>query len=428
MKGGSQAITGALHHFRIYGEPFSPNDLKGTDDPENKEDLNRPKFSTATVFSGRMPLRVTETRESCTNSFNDQHAQKDPVKFCARLCFNDPDCKYFSAYTLTFRSPGRCCFYSDYKTGRTTASSAGFFALTRLAPPDDTASGFGQVMQHLRAEKCDFQSFTTRLKQVDVACCGGNGACPGGVPTSCEFICAEKYVPLFDRCHELLAKMMGKKMFAFNRFHGQCLKQSGNEISRVFKEARAKKNCIWNAAFVDERGLLPTPDGTYKSNHKNGHRRRVQHFGGIEHSNKLCPFDKFTARAKDVNTACHLSGSNQRLPSGCSPACAVKLNPFVADCHDLIARFLDDEIKAFDDLHKHCHDIGVSTALYMIESMDCDNTPFLPVAKNKCPAPVRSSCSEIKKLDPRSKDGYYNIDPDGPGGVPPFSTWCDTFL
>eukprot|EP01048_Picozoa_sp_COSAG05_P023772 COSAG05_NODE_5289_length_1215_cov_1.042115_1_plen_326_part_10 len=326
MQGGSQPISGALHHFRIYDDPYSPADLKGTDDPLNKEDLNRPKFSIASVFSGRVPLHATETGSSCTNSFNDQHTEKNPVKFCGRLCFNDPSCRFFSAYTLTFRHPGRCCFYSDYKANPTTASAGGFFALNRLAPPGDSVSGFGQVIQHLRAEKCDFKSFNKRLKQVDVACCGADGSCPGGTPTSCSFICAEKYVPLFDRCHELLAEMVGKKMFAFNKLHGTCLRQSADEISRVFKEARAKKNCIWSGAFVDERGLLPTPDGTYKSNHKNGHRRRAQHFGGIDHSNKRCPFDTFTERAQAVNKVCHLSGSSKRLPSGCSPACAAKLN------------------------------------------------------------------------------------------------------
>ena len=331
-------------------------------------------------------MLATETRQGCSNAFGDllqkDQQHKDPVHFCANLCYEDRECKFFSAYAKTFHHPGRCCFFSGYKKDRVTASAGGFFALSRLQARDET-TGWGQIMQHLVAKGCDMSSFSARLKAVDAACCGSDGQCPGGVPTSCAFICAEKYVPLYDRCHKLLVKMMGKGMPAFTKLHHTCLTQASDEISKVYAVARAKKNCVFEASFVDERGLVPTPDGSYSSNHGyNGHRR-TQHFGFPAQSNSRCPFDKFTERATRVNKICGLDGgSSHHLPTSCGPSCAAQLNPFVADCRDLIARFLDDEMQAFDALHRKCHDLGVSTALYMIESME------VRVALDHIPWPV----------------------------------------
>ena len=65
------------------------------------------------------------------------------------------------------------------------------------------------------------------------------------------------------------------------------------------------------------------------------------------------------------------------MPTSCSTGCALELKPFWDDCHDLIARFLDDEIGEFDALHTECADKGVRAVLYMVESLDCDSTPYL---------------------------------------------------
>jgi hypothetical protein len=281
-------------------------------------------------------------------------------------------------------------------------------------------------MQHIRAEKCSFGEFSQRLLAIDAACCArkhGN-ACPRGVPSDCSFVCAEKYIPLYNQCHELLVKMVGKsEVPQFEKLHAQCITSAAPAISRVYRTARSHSNCVLDATFVDQRGLPALqPGGKPSAGAGNGHRR--MQFGHMAHNNVKCPFSSFTSRVSAVNKACGLDASSA-MPSHCSAQCAMLLNPFYDDCRSLVKRFLDKEMALFTALHNQCAEVGTVEALYTLESLSCDNTAYTPSQK-QCPTRSPRSCSEIKHDRPAACDGYYTIDPDGPGqGVAAFSVWCD---
>ena len=379
---GQQPWRGAIHHFRIYDEPFSPADIQGTDDPDSSI-LNAPRYTVATLSTTERPMGVTETSRSCSNAFADQQSSTDPVSFCAQLCYEDDQCNFFSAYPVTFRHPGRCCFYgSSDPNSATEATSGGFYSISRPTAHGSGGGGsWADVMAHITAEGCSWDDFSARLEAVDAACCSGDASCPTGVPTSCDFFCAEKYIPLYDRCHDLLVEMVGEQLPDFDGLVDTCLSGDADTIQDIFNELRNHDHCIYDTSFVDDRDVgssgspPPPPAG---SGHRRHRRRRVQFggFGGHSSGSSRCPLRGFDDRATIVDSACHM-GQGLGMPTSCSTACALELKPFWDDCHDLIARFLDDEIDEFDALHAECADKGVRAVLYMVESLDCDATPYL---------------------------------------------------
>eukprot|EP01043_Picozoa_sp_COSAG02_P039160 COSAG02_NODE_3072_length_7424_cov_3.895427_2_plen_1385_part_00 len=374
---GAQPWRGSIHHFRIYDEAFSPADLQGTDDPDSAI-LNAPRYTVATLSTTERPTAVTETRRSCSNAFADQHSNTDPVAFCAQLCYEDEDCNFFSAYPVTFRRPGRCCFYgSSDPNSAAEATPGGFYSILRPTAHGSGGGGsWADVMAHIAAEGCSWDDFSARLEAVDAACCSGDASCPTGIPSDCDFFCAEKYIPLYDRCHDLLVEMVGDQLPEFDGLVDTCLTGDADTIQDVFDELRNHDHCIYDTSFVDDRDISSSPSLPPGGGHRR-RRRRVQFggFGGHSAGNSRCPLRGFDDRATLVDSACHM-GQGLGMPTTCSTACALELKPFWDDCHDLIERFLDDEIDEFDALHAECADKGVRAVLYMVESLDCDATPY----------------------------------------------------
>ena len=303
---GAQPWRGPIHHFRVYDEGFSPNDLQGTDD-EDREILNAPRYSISTVSTTERPTGVVETRRSCSNAFADQRSNSDPVAFCGQLCYEDPDCNFFSAYPITFRHPGRCCFYgSSNPDSPTETTSGGFYSITR--PVAHGAGGGGSwadVMERIAAEGCTWDQFSDRLEAVDAACCSDDASCPTGVPTTCDFFCAEKYIPLYDRCHDLLVEMVGDEQLPeFDALVTTCLTSDQTTIQDVFDQLRNHGHCIYDTSFVDDRdagggaGMQPPPPAG------GGHRRaQFGGFGGHTGGNARCPLRDFDDRATLVDSS-----------------------------------------------------------------------------------------------------------------------------
>ena len=378
---GQQPWRGPLHHFRLYDGGFSPADLQGTDDAD-EQFLNAPQYTMTTISTTSRPTSAVETRRSCTNAFADQRENGDPLSFCAALCFEDEACSYFSSYPTDFRHPGRCCFYSSFQSGSAEETTVGgFYGISRSGGASGGGGGGGNwatVMAHIAAEGCDWDTFSDRLEAVDAACCaGGDSSCPDGIPTECNFFCAEKYVPLYDRCHDLLVEMVGDQIAEFDGLVDTCLVSDADTIAAVFDALRNHQQCIYDTSFVDQRSLrgggAPPPPG-------GGHRRaQFGGFGGHSRGNSACPLREFDDRATLVDAACGM-GEGLAIPTSCSTACAVELGPFYDDCRDLISRFLDDQMDMFDRLHETCGNRGTRAVLYMVESLDCDSTAYIQTA------------------------------------------------
>ena len=190
------------------------------------------------------------------------------------------------------------------------------------------------LLAAIEAEGCSWDDFNARVTSVNDACCSGTeAACPDGVPVACDFFCAEKYIPLYDRCYDLLTQMMGGEimMGPFDALVGTCLQSDKDVIRDVYSLMRTRTNCVYDASFVL------------------GHRR-TQGFGGIGgggfgglggNGNLLgssrCPMSDFADRTQAVDSACAV-GPGLGLPPQCSVECALEFMPFWEDCEDLVSR------------------------------------------------------------------------------------------
>lgn len=141
-----------------------------------------------------------------------------------------------------------------------------------------------------------------------------------GTPTTCDFFCAEKYVPLYDRCHDLLTQMVADNVDAFDALVDTCLTSDAETIQNVFDDVRSHEHCVFDESFVDDRD---TAGGGYgpPAGPGGGHRRtQFGHFGGHDAGGETCPMDTFDDRARTVDEAC---GLGDGVPTSCSTDCAL---------------------------------------------------------------------------------------------------------
>jgi hypothetical protein len=367
-----------VHHLRIYDEAFSPNDIR---DARTVND--GPRYAVGRLYTGQRPLSAVETSGSCTNSFTGQTDSTDPEDYCAELCYQDSDCQYFSAYPVTYRHPGRCCFYQSYDSTHTAArdfeaSPGGFFRLTHTAAGgttgSDPANEWQTLLDRIHAQGCRWDDFSARLNAVDVACCSAGGNCPNGVPIGCNFFCAEVYVPLFDRCHDLLAQFVGVSALPqFDALYDTCLVEDAPIIRSVYQEVRTKQHCVYDLSFVDDRS---SPGQHRRRALQGGHFGGGGIGGGGATANPRCPMTTFDNRVLAVDAACAV-GQGQGVPTQCpSTQCALEFNPFYDDCGDFISRFLGSQAASFSALSTDCAGRDTQAILYLLESIDCDNTPY----------------------------------------------------